>query len=98
MDREPPPPPPAPTSDELAVHVIPQLRPLLRGALHDGLGAVRRGVDEALTRQQEDICAQVWTAFQPVMRLIQQVKTLTDHQPGIFMPPPPPPVQSLQRS
>ncbi|OJT07849.1 hypothetical protein TRAPUB_1251 [Trametes pubescens] len=98
QEREPPPPPPAPTSDELAVHVIPLLRPELRGALHDGLGAVRRGVDEALARQQEDICMQVYTAFQPVMRLIQQVQTLTNHQPGMFMPPPPPPVQSVQHS
>ncbi len=80
------------------MHVIPLLRPELRGALHDGLGAVRRGVDEALARQQEDICMQVYTAFQPVMRLIQQVQTLTNHQPGMFMPPPPPPVQSVQHS
>ncbi|EIW60090.1 uncharacterized protein TRAVEDRAFT_45339 [Trametes versicolor FP-101664 SS1] len=98
LNREPPPPPPAPTSNELAVHVIPLLRPELRGALHDGLGAVRRGVDEALARQQQDICEQVYAAFQPIMRLIQRVGTMTNHQPGMFMPPPPPPVQSLQHS
>ncbi|KAI0372871.1 hypothetical protein BV20DRAFT_963295 [Pilatotrama ljubarskyi] len=96
--REPPPLPPAVTFDELTMHILPILRPELRDALHAGLSAVRRGVDEALCKQQEDICEQVWTAFQPVLRLIASVKHMSDRQPEILMPPPPPPMQSVQHS
>ncbi|KAI0819498.1 hypothetical protein BC628DRAFT_1332619 [Trametes gibbosa] len=97
-EREPPPPPPVITFDQVAAHIVPILRPELYGALEDAVGAVRRGVDEALTKQQEDICLQVWQAFQPVLRLIRKVSQIQDRDPGLFMPPPPPPVQFLQPS
>ncbi|KAI0362359.1 hypothetical protein OH77DRAFT_1416607 [Trametes cingulata] len=96
--REPPPLPPAVTFDELTAHILPILRPELRNALHEGLGAVRRGVDEALSKQQQDICEQVFVALQPVFRLISSVKNMSDRQPEILMPPPPPPMQSVQHS
>ncbi|KAI0349100.1 hypothetical protein OH77DRAFT_1525918 [Trametes cingulata] len=96
--REPPPLPPAVTFDELTAHILPILRPELRNALHEGLGAVRRGVDEALSKQQQDICEQVFMALQLVFRLISSVKNMSDHQPEILKLPPPPPMQSVQHS
>ncbi|KAH9857094.1 hypothetical protein C2E23DRAFT_856608 [Lenzites betulinus] len=91
-DREPPPPPPVITFEQVAGHVLPILRPELQSALEEAVGVMVRGVDEALTKQQEDICLQVWQAFQPVMRLIQRVSQMSSRQPELFMPPPPPPV------
>ncbi|KAI0673010.1 hypothetical protein C8Q78DRAFT_1077313 [Trametes maxima] len=97
-DQEPPPPPPPMTLDELAAHILPLLRPELRAALHEGLAAVRAGVDAALAKSQEQLCMQILAVARPAMRLIQTVKTMADRQPEILMPPPPPPVQSMQHS
>lgn len=89
-DREPPPPPPVITFEQVAGHMLPILRPELQSALEEAVGVMVRGVDSALNKQQEDICLQVWQAFQPVMRLIQRVSQMSSRQPELFMPPPPP--------
>ncbi|KAI8989642.1 hypothetical protein BD414DRAFT_484828 [Trametes punicea] len=93
-EQEPAPCPPAPSIDDISSIVIPLLRPELRSALHEALDMMRRGVDDALQKQQEDICMQVYTACQPVIRFIQSAK----NHPEILMPPPPPPMQSVQHS
>ncbi|KAI0647258.1 hypothetical protein C8Q79DRAFT_615840 [Trametes meyenii] len=97
-NQEPPPPPPPMTFDELAAHILPLLRPELHAALQEGLGAVRGGVDAALAKSQEQLCAQILAVARPAIRLIQTVKTMADRQPEILMPPPPPPVQSVHHS
>ncbi|OSD08647.1 hypothetical protein PYCCODRAFT_41527 [Trametes coccinea BRFM310] len=95
-DREPPPQPPAPSPDEIFAQILPIVRPELRKSMLEAVDGLRRGVDEALRKQEEDVCAQVFTACQPAMRVIQAMKNIADRQPDLLMPPPPPPVQSVQ--
>ncbi|CDO72914.1 hypothetical protein BN946_scf185002.g99 [Trametes cinnabarina] len=95
-DREPPPQPPLASADDVYKQVLPILRPELRRSMVEAMNELRRGVDEALSKQEEDLCAQLFAACQPAIRLIQAMKNISDRQPEMLMPPPPPPAQSVQ--
>ncbi|KAI0724023.1 hypothetical protein C8T65DRAFT_724036 [Cerioporus squamosus] len=92
-DRPPPPPPP-PTPDEIAVQLLKIVLPELRGAVKQALGKIKHGVDDALLKQQEAICAQIFMTLQPALTIVKTVKAFWDCQPEVLMPPPPPPVQT----
>ncbi|KAI9057871.1 hypothetical protein FKP32DRAFT_1597829 [Trametes sanguinea] len=95
-DREPPPQPPAPSPEEIFEQILPIIRPELRKSMLEAVDGLRRGVDEALRKQEEDVCAQVFTACQPAIRVIKAMKNISDRQPDLLMPPPPPPAHSVQ--
>lgn len=92
-DRPPPPPPP-PTPDEIVVQLLKTVLPELRGAVKQALGKLKHGVDDALLKQQEAICAQIFMTLQPAMAIVQTVKAFMDCQPEVLMPPPPLPAQT----
>ncbi|RDX56546.1 hypothetical protein OH76DRAFT_1550995 [Lentinus brumalis] len=92
-NERPPPPPPPPTPDEIAVQLLKTVLPELREAVKQALGKIKSGADDALLKQQEAICAQIFLTLQPAMAIVHTVKAFMDCQPEVLMPPPPPPVQ-----